>query len=99
MKASFDSIINSEIPVLIDFFAEWCGPCKSQSPILKELAGELGNRVKVIKMDVDRNPEIAQRFRIQSVPTIMLFKNSEVKFRQSGMMSKAQLTKIVIQNS
>ena len=99
MKANFDTIIQSETAVLVDFFAEWCGPCKAQSPILKEMAGELGDRLKVIKIDVDKNPEIARRFRIQGVPTIMLFKNGEIKFKQAGMMSKPQLLNVVMQNA
>ena len=80
MKANFDTMIQSETPVLVDFFAEWCGPCKAQSPIFHDLAEELGERITVIKIDVDKNPEISQRYRIQAVPTIMLFKSGEVKF-------------------
>jgi len=99
MKAKFDTIIKSETPVLVDFFAEWCGPCKAQSPIFQDLAVELGERIKVIKIDVDKNLEIAQRYRIQAVPTIMLFKNGEIKFRQAGMMSKPQLLNLVLQNA
>lgn len=99
MKANFDSIINSEVPVLIDFHAEWCGPCKVQSPILKDLAGELGEKVRVLKIDVDKNPEIAARYHIQGVPTIILFKKGSVKFRHSGLMSKPQLYNEIIRNS
>ena len=99
MKANFDTMIQSETPVLVDFFAEWCGPCKAQSPIFHDLAEELGERITVIKIDVDKNPEISQRYRIQAVPTIMLFKSGEVKFRQAGMMSKPQLMNIVMQNA
>ena len=99
MKANFDTIIQSETPVLVDFFAEWCGPCKAQSPILKEMAEELGDRIKVIKIDVDKNPEISRRYRIQGVPTIMLFKNNEIKFRQAGMMTKPQLMNVIMQNA
>ena len=91
MKANFDNLVNSEIPVLADFSAEWCGPCKVQSPILKELAGELENRIKIIKIDVDKNPEIAMRYSVQGVPTLMLFKNGQVRFRHSGLISKSQL--------
>jgi len=99
MKANFDTMIQSETPVLVDFFAEWCGPCKAQSPIFHDLAEELGERITIIKIDVDKNPEISQRYRIQAVPTIMLFKSGEVKFRQAGMMSKPQLINIVMQNA
>jgi len=91
MKAQFETIINSDTPVLIDFFAEWCGPCKSQSPILKDIANEMGEQLKVIKIDVDKNPDLATKYRIQGVPTIMIFKNGNIKFRQAGMMSKPQI--------
>ncbi len=99
MKANFDSIINSETPTLIDFFAEWCGPCKVQSPILKEMAGELGGKVKVIKIDVDKNSEIASRYQIQSVPTLILFKNGKLIWRQSGLLTKPQLYTVLLQNT
>lgn len=91
MKANFESIIKSSTPVVVDFFAEWCGPCKSQAPILKDVASELGDNVRIIKIDVDKNPEIAQQYRIQSVPTIMIFKNGVNTLRQSGVMNKNQL--------
>jgi len=96
MKASFDSIIKDTRPVIIDFHALWCGPCKVQSPILKEVAAELGERVRVIKIDVDQNTEIANRFKIQSVPTLMLFKNGEEKYRQAGLHSKSQIMNILL---
>jgi thioredoxin 1 len=99
MKANFDSIINSYTPTLIDFFAEWCGPCKVQSPILKEMAGELGGKVKVIKIDVDKNSEIASRYQIQSVPTLILFKNGKAVWRQSGLLTKPQLYTVLLQNT
>lgn len=99
MKAQFENLVNSDIPVLIDFFAEWCGPCKAQSPILREIAGEMGERVKVIKIDVDKNPELATKYRIQGVPTLMLFKKGEIKFRQAGMMSKPQIMNVLMQNA
>lgn len=99
MRGNFESIINSNTPVLVDFFAEWCGPCKAQSPILKEIASELGEKVKVIKIDVDRNPEIAMKFHIQGVPTLMVFKNGRQMFRQSGMMTKPQIYNVLINSS
>ena len=95
MKGNFDSIINENRPVIVDFHALWCGPCKAQSPILKQLAEELGERVKVIKIDVDQNPTIAGRYQIQSVPTLMIFKNSEIKHKQAGVHSKMQLMSIL----
>ncbi|HEX3007168.1 MAG TPA: thioredoxin [Bacteroidales bacterium] len=99
MTGKFEAIINSPTPVLIDFFAEWCGPCKAQSPILKEIASEMGEKVKVIKIDVDKNPELASKYRIQGVPTLMVFKNGQQVFRQSGMMTKPQIYNILLNNS
>lgn len=99
MKGKFDSIINDSRPVIVDFHALWCSPCKIQSPILKEVADELGERVKVIKIDVDANNQIASRYSIQSVPTIIIFKDGRVVWRQSGVVSKNQLKNILIQNA
>ena len=98
MKGKFETIINEDRPVIIDFHALWCGPCKVQSPILKEIADELGDRVKVIKIDVDQNQDIAGRFNIRSVPTIMIFKNGEVKYQQAGVHTRPELMKIVLNN-
>ena len=91
MKANFNDIINDPKPVLVDFHALWCGPCKVQSPILKEVASELGDRVRVIKIDVDQNPELANRYKVQGVPTLMIFKNGEMKYRQAGLHTKQQV--------
>jgi thioredoxin 1 len=99
MKTQFETLISSPVPVLIDFYAEWCGPCKAQSPVLKEVAQEMGERLKVVKIDVDKNPEIAQKYRIQGVPTLMLFKDGELKFRQAGMMTKPQIMKTLVAHS
>jgi thioredoxin 1 len=96
-KQTFADIINSETPVLVDFFAEWCGPCKMMSPILKDFAADMGERVRVIKVDVDKNPAVAQTYRIQGVPTLMLFKKGETKWRQSGVVQKRQLEQIINQ--
>lgn len=95
MKANFNKLIESDIPVLIDFFAEWCGPCKVQSPILVEVARELNGKIKVIKIDVDKNQEIANRFQIRGVPTLALFKNGQSLWRQSGLVDKMQLLNIL----
>jgi len=98
MKGKFDSLINDIRPVVVDFHALWCSPCKMQSPILKEIATELGDRIKVIKIDVDQNSEIASQYNIQSVPTLMIFKNGEIKYKQAGLHTKTQLMKSLLKN-
>jgi len=95
MTGNFDSIINENRPVIVDFHAVWCGPCKTQSPILKQVADELGERIRIIKIDVDKNPAIAGRYQIQSVPTLMIFKNGAIKHKQAGVHTKAQLMSIL----
>ena len=96
MKGNFDTIINEDRPVIVDFHALWCGPSKVQSPILKQVADELGDRVKVIKIDIDQNQAIAGRFNIKSVPTLMVFKNGLVKYQQAGVHTKPQLMNILL---
>jgi len=98
MKGNFETIINDSRPVVVDFHALWCGPCKVQSPILKELAAELGDRVKVIKIDVDQNNAVASQYQIQSVPTLIVFKNGKPVWRHSGVVSKANLYTVLMQN-
>jgi thioredoxin 1 len=95
MRGNFNSIIQSHTTVLVDFHAEWCAPCKSQSPILVELSRELNGKLKVIKIDVDKNPEIASRYQIRGVPTLALFKNGQSLWRQSGLIDKASLQTIL----
>ncbi len=95
MQGNFNSIINSETPVLIDFYAEWCQPCKVQSPILVEIAREKEGKLRVVKIDVDKNPEISNRYQVRSVPTLMLFRNGNLLWKNSGVLSKQQLIEIV----
>lgn len=97
MKGNFNQLINSPQLVLIDFSAEWCGPCKAQAPILHQIAQELGERIKIIKIDVDKNREIAARYQVQGVPTLALFKNGQLLWRQSGLIDKARLLAIIQQ--
>lgn len=95
MKGNFDKIIGSEKPVLVDFSAEWCGPCKMQSPILKELRKDLGDQVRIIKVDIDKNSAIANRFQVRSVPTLALFRKGEILWKESGLRTKEQLKQVI----
>ncbi len=90
-RKTFTEIIRGEKPVLVDFSAEWCGPCKMMPPILKELKQLTGDRLTVLTMDVDKNPKVAAYYNIQSVPTMILFKKGEIKWRQSGVIQASQL--------
>lgn len=95
MQGNFNNIINGPSPVLVDFHATWCQPCKMQAPILQEYAREVGDKIRIIKIDVDKNPEIAQRFQIQGVPTLAIFKHGSIVWRQSGVIPKHILSQTV----
>ncbi len=94
-NSSFQELINGDIPVLVDFSAEWCGPCKMMAPILKELKAEVNEAVKVIKIDVDKSPLAAGVYQIQGVPTLILFQKGQILWRKSGVTSAKELVKII----
>ena len=93
--AAFKDIIDSDTPVLVDFFAEWCGPCKMMPPILKEVKSTLGDQVKVLKIDVDKNKKVVSNYQIQGVPTLILFKGGKVIWRKSGVIPATELVEQV----
>lgn len=97
--SKFQELINGNKPVLIDFFATWCGPCQALAPILVEAKEDLGEAVSIIKVDVDKNQEIAAQFQVKGVPTMMLFQNGKMLWRQSGVVSKNEIVSIVKQKS
>jgi thioredoxin 1 len=99
MSNSFSDIIKSNTPTLVDFYATWCGPCKTMSPILEDFKNKMGDKVKVIKIDVDKNPKAASAYQVRGVPTLVLFKGGQIKWRQSGVVMAQDLIKIVNQHA
>jgi len=92
---SFGEIINGDKPVLVDFSAEWCGPCRMMPPILKEVKTRMGDDITILKLDIDKNPAVASAYQIQSVPTLMVFQNGQIKWRQSGVIQAAKIQRVM----
>jgi len=97
-QASFSDLVNGEKPTFVDFSAEWCGPCKMMSPILADLKSQVGDMVRIIKIDIDKNPHTASAYQIQSVPTLMLFKRGNVVWRQSGVVTTEHLKREILKH-
>lgn len=95
---TFDEIIHSDQPVLVDFFATWCGPCKMMAPILSDLKQKLGDSIRIIKVDVDKSPQAAAAYQVQGVPTLILFKNGKTLWRQSGVVPAQELERVIKAN-
>ena len=95
---TFLEIINQDKPVLVDFFATWCGPCKTQAPILEEVKKNLGDKVSIIKMDVDQNQTVASQYQVRSVPTLIIFKNGQIRWRQAGVFPANELERLLKEN-
>lgn len=96
MKTSFGDLTDSQIPILIDFHASWCGPCQTLAPILEDVKKDLGENIKIVKVDVDKNKPLAAKFKVRGVPTLMLFKNGQQLWRKSGLISKNDLKEAIL---
>jgi thioredoxin 1 len=99
MKDKFNELINSDIPVLVDFSAEWCGPCKMMGPVLEQLKVKMDNKIRILKIDVDKNRELAGKYNIRSVPTLILFQSGMTKWSGVGVMTSNYLENVIIGNS
>lgn len=96
-QASFTTLVKSDTPTLVDFYAEWCGPCKMMKPILEELKTQVGSKARIIKIDVDKNQTIANLFQVKGVPTLALFKSGELKWKQAGVVQVEYLRRVIEQ--
>ena len=96
---TFSQLINSETPVLVDFYADWCGPCKAMSPVIKEVAKAVQGKARVIKVDIDKSVQAAQAYQVQAVPTFIIFKNGKIVWRYSGMIDKSSLINRITQTA
>lgn len=99
MNTDFNKLISSDKPVLVDFFATWCGPCKALAPVLKEVKDQLSDRISIYKVDVDKNHALASQWQVRGVPTIILFQNGIALWRQSGVLSKEQILQVILKES
>ncbi|RBN49410.1 thioredoxin [Flavobacterium psychrolimnae] len=98
-KSNFKDTIHSENPVLVDFFATWCGPCQMLTPVLQQVKDRLGKRVTIIKIDVDKNVKIAAKYKVRGVPTLLLFQNGKQLWRQSGVLSTDEIINVILEKS
>lgn len=96
---SFDNLIHSDKPVLVDFYATWCGPCQMLAPVLKQVKDNLGDRIKIIKIDVDKNQNLASKYQVRGVPTMLLFQEGKQLWKQSGVLSKEEITRIILEKT
>lgn len=94
-KLSFQDLINSDQPVLVDFYADWCGPCRAMAPILKDVAKKVREKAKIIKINVDKNPNVSAKYNIRGIPAFILFQNGEIKWQQAGMVSAHHLEQVI----
>ncbi len=99
MRTEFNTLIQSEKPVLVDFFATWCGPCQVLGPVLKQVKDQLGDRIKIVKIDVDKNQELASQWQVRGVPTMVLYQNGKQLWRQSGVLSKEQILQVLAEKT